>query len=200
MTLLADAVMRLGETVHGSGCEDGAASLRRDPGVPRCQFERGVDLLASFGERTTHVVTSAPVQTTTRLSSLFGRVLAGPEERTAALGIVNAVSGFLCLSRRLHACDPGCHGACLEELREELGGQRIFTPVQIPAVSREFSASLMEDPAGAVIILLTGEALIQGEGGDLAGRAAGGGVLLLGPSTSGVAALLSLPHWCPYGR
>jgi hypothetical protein len=200
MTLLLDAVKRLGETVHGSGCEDGTATLRRDPGVPRCQFERGADLLASFGGRTARVVTSAPVQTSTRISSLPGRELGSLEERTAALGIVDAVSGFLCLSRRLHACDPGCHGACMEELREAIGGRRVFAPVQVPAVSRELGANLAGDPAGAEVLLLTGETLIQEEGGDLAARAAAGGVLLLGPSTSGVAALLSLPHWCPYGR
>jgi len=200
MTLLTDAVRRLEETVLGTGCEEGAADLRRDPGVPRCQFERGADLLASFGGKTAGVVTPAPVQTSTRLSSLFGRGLGSPEERTAALGIVNAVSGFLCLSRRLHACDPGCHGACLEELREELGGRRIHTPVQIPTVSREFPASLTDDPAGAGIILVGSEALIQEEGGDLAAMAAGGRILLLGPSTTGVASLLCLPHWCPYGR
>jgi hypothetical protein len=199
MTLLQDAVKRLEETVFGSGCEDGTAALRRDPGVPRCQFERGADLLASFGGRNARVVTPAPVQTSTRLSSLFGRELAGPGERTAALGIVNATSGFLCLSRRLHACDPGCHGACLAELRQEIGGRRIFTPVPVPAISREFSGSLAEDPTGAGILLLTGEALIQEEGGNLAARG-GGALLLLGPSTSGVASLLSLPHWCPYGK
>jgi hypothetical protein len=199
MTLLLDAVKRLEETVFGSGCEDGAAALSRDPGGPRCQFERGADLLASFGGRTARVVTPAPVQTSTRLSSLFGRELGSPEERTAALGIVNAAAGFLCLSRRLHACDPACHGPCLGELRDELAGRRICTPVQIPAVSREFSASLTGDPAEAGILLLNGEALIQEEGGELAARAAGG-ILLLGPSTSGVASLLCLPHWCPYGR
>jgi len=198
VTLLRDAVKRLEETIAGSGCEDGAAALRRDPGGPRCQFERGADLLASFGGRTARVVTSAPVQTSTRLSSLFGRELASPEERTAALGIVTATAGFLCLSRRLHACDPACHGACMAELREEIGGRRIFTPVQVPAFSRELSASLTEDPAGAGIILLTSEALILEEGGDLA--PGGAGVLLLGPSTSGVASLLCLPHWCPYGK
>jgi hypothetical protein len=200
MTLLLDAVKRLEETVFGSGCEDGAATLRRDPGVPRCQFERGADVLAAFGGRTAHVVTSTPVQTSTRLSSLFGRELASPEERTAALGIVNAASGFLCLSRRLHACDPGCHGACMAELRGEIGGRRISTPVPIPAVSREFSAILAEHPASAGILLITGEALVREDGGDLAARAAAGGVLLLGPSSSGVASLLCLPHWCPYGR
>jgi hypothetical protein len=200
MTHLLDAVKRLGETISGSGCEDGEATLRRDPGVPRCQFERGADLLASFGGRTARVVTSAPVQTSTRLSSLFGRDLRSPEERTAALGILSAAAGFLCLSRRLHACDPGCHGACMEELRDELGGRRIFTPVQVPAVSREFGPSLAGDPAGVGVILLTGEALIREEGEGPAAMASGGKVLLLGPSTSGVAALLSLPHWCPYGR
>jgi hypothetical protein len=200
VTLLREAVQRLEETVLGSGCEDGAASLRRDPGVPRCQFERGADLLASFGGRTAHVVTTAPVQTSTRLSTLFGRELAGPEERTAALGLVSAVAGFLCISRRLHACDPACHGPCLRELAEEIAGRRIFTPVQVPAVSREFPANLTGDPAEAGVLLVTGETLIMEEGGNLAGMAAGREVLLLGPSTSGVASLLDLPHWCPYGR
>jgi hypothetical protein len=196
MTLLTDAVRKLEETATGTGCEDGEATLRRDPGVPRCQFERGADLLASFGGRTARAVTTAPIQTTTRLSSLFGRELPGPEERTAALGIVNAASGFLCLSRRLHACDPSCHGACMAELREEIGGRRIATPVQVPALSRELQQNLTEDPGRAGVILLTGEALIREEDGGPAGRE---GLLLLGPSTSGVAALLALPHWCPYG-
>ncbi len=128
MTLLLEAVKRLEGTVHGSGCEDGIATLKRKPDAPRCQFERGAMIEASFGGGTAQVVTDSPVQTSTAVSSLFGHDLPGPELRTAALAIVNVVAGFLCIGRRFHACDPACHGACMEELREEIGGGRSSPP------------------------------------------------------------------------
>jgi hypothetical protein len=201
MTLLREAVMLLEDTVQGSGCEDGIASLRRKPDIPRCQYDRGASLEASFGGGTAHMVTGSPVQTETRLSSLFGSDLAAPELRTAALGIVNVVAGFLCLARRLHACDPGCFGPCLRELREEIRGRRTFMPVDVPVLARDLAALLTEKAAEAEVMVITGEALIQEKGTEeLRDQAAGGGMLLLGPSTGGVASLLSLPHWCPYGR
>jgi hypothetical protein len=114
---------------------------------------------------------------------------------------VNVVVGFLCLARRLHACDPACHGPCLKELREELGGRRIFSPVDIPVLSRELGSFLTEKAEDAEILVITGGAMIEEkEGGDLRDQAEKGEMLLLGPSTEGVASLLSLSHWCPYGR
>jgi hypothetical protein len=200
MTLLLEAARKLEDTVHGSGCEDGVATLTRNPDVPRCQFERGVLIEASFGGRTAQVVTGSPVQTSTRVSSLFGRDLPAPEQRTAALAIVNVVAGFLCLARKLHACDPACHGPCLEELREEIGVRRLFAPVNIPVLTQEMAPFIMEKAGDTKILVLTGEALIREESSELREQAADRGILLLGPSTEGVASLLSLPHWCPYGR
>jgi hypothetical protein len=201
MTLLSEAVLLLGKTIQGSGCEDGVATVVRRPDAPRCQYDRGAPLEASFGGRTAHLVTGSPVQTRTRLSSLFGPGLPEPEQRTAALGIVNAVAGFLCLARRLHACDPACFGPCLEELREEIAGRRIFTPVDIPVLSQELAPLITGGAGDSEILVITGEALIQERAtDDLRGRASRGGMILLGPSTEGVAALLALPHWCPYGR
>jgi hypothetical protein len=201
MTLLLEAVMQLEKTVQGSGCEDGVATLRLKPDAPRCQFDRGASLEASFGGQTAHFVTGSPVQTDTRLSSLFGRELPEPELRTAALGIVNAVAGFLCLARRLHACDPACFGPCMKELSEEIGGHRIFTPASIPVISQAFAPLITGSASDAEILVITGEALVQDTGtGDLRHLAAKGDMLLLGPSTEGVASLLRLPHWCPYGR
>lgn len=201
MTLLREAVEALEDTIQGSGCEDGEVTLRRRPDAPRCQYDRGASLEASFGGQTAHLVTGSPVQTGTRLSSLFGRDLPEPEQRTAALGIVNVVAGFLCLARRLHACDPACHGLCLKELREEIGGRRIFSPVKVPVLSRDLAPSFAGDAGGAEILVITGEAMVEEtEAGGLRDQAPKGEMLLLGPSTEGVAALLSLPHWCPYGR
>ena len=167
MTLLLDAAKKLGETVEGSGCEDGIATLKRRPDAPRCQFERGATVEASFGGRTAHVVTDFPVQTSTRVSSLFGSDLPTPELRTAGLAIVNVVAGFLCIGRRFHACDPACHGPCLEELREEIGGLKIFAPVNIPVLSRELAPLLTGKAGDAGILLLNGECLIQEEGSEL---------------------------------
>jgi hypothetical protein len=200
VTLLKEAVMMLEETVQGSGCEDGVASVRRRPDAPRCQFDRGASLEVSFGGRTAQVVTASPVQTETRLSSLFGRDLPEPELRTAALGIVNAVGGFLCLARKLHACDSASYEACMGELREEIGGRRIFAPVDVPVLSRELAPLIAGGPAGADILVITGEALIREEGTRELRDTAVKEMLLLGPSTEGVASLLNLPHWCPYGR
>jgi hypothetical protein len=201
MTLLQEAVVRLEDIVRGSGCEDGVASLERKPDIPRCQYDRGASLEASFGGQTAHLVTGSPVQTETRLSSLFGGDLPGPEHRTAALGILNAVTGFLCLARRLHACDPVSYQACLAELREEIGGRRIFTPVEVPVLSRELAPLNTAKASDAEILVITGETLIRETGtGEPGDKAAKGEMLLLGPSTEGVASLLSLPHWCPYGR
>jgi hypothetical protein len=201
MTLLLEAAKALEGTAHGSGCEDGIATLKRNPDAPRCQFERGAMIEAAFGGKTAQVVTDSPVQTSTRVSSLFGEDLPSPEMRTAALAIVNVVAGFFCVARRLHACDPACHGPCMEELRGEIGGRKIFTPVMVPALSRGFAPLVAGSAGEAGILVLTGEALIREDGAEeLRGLAAGHGVLLLGPSTAGVASLLSLPHWCPYGR
>ena len=200
MTLLLEAVKKLDETVHGSGCEDGVATLKRKPDAPRCQFERGAMIEASFGGRTAQVVTESPVQTQTRLSSLFGRDLPSPELRTAALAIVNVVAGFLCIGRKFHACDPACHGPCLRELREEIRGRRIFTSVNVPVLSQEMAPLITGMAGDAEILVLTGECLIREEGSDLREQAADRGILLFGPSTEGVASLLALPHWCPYGR
>jgi hypothetical protein len=200
MTLLLEAVKRLEETVHGSGCEDGVATLKRKPDAPRCQFERGAMIEASFGGRTAQVVTDFPVQTSTPVSSLFGSDLPAPELRTAGLAIVNVVAGFLCIGRRYHACDPACHGPCMEELREEIGGRKIYATVNIPILSQEMAALITGNAGDAGIQVLTGEGLIKEEGSQLGERAADRRILLLGPSTEGVASLLTLPHWCPYGR
>lgn len=200
MTLLLEAVKRLEGTVHGSGCEDGVATLKRKPDAPRCQFERGAMIEASFGGGTAQVVTDSPVQTSTQVSSLFGSDLPAPELRTAGLAIVNVVAGFLCIGRRFHACDPACHGACMAELREEIGGRKIHSPVDIPVLSREIPALVTGDAGGAGVLVLTGESLVREDRSELRELAAGRRLLLLGPSTEGVAALLALPHWCPYGR
>jgi len=200
MTLLLEAVKKLEETVHGSGCEDGVATLKRKPDASRCQFERGAMIEASFGGGTAQVVTESPVQTATRLSSLFGQDLPSPELRTAALGIVNVVAGFLCIGRRFHACDPACHGPCMKELREEIGGQRIFATVNIPVLSQEMTPFMAGKADDAGILVLNSESLIREQGSELREQAADHGILLLGPSTEGVASLLTLSHWCPYGR
>jgi hypothetical protein len=200
MTLLLEAARKLEDTVHGSGCEDGIATLKRRPDAPRCQFERGAMIEASFGGRTAQVVTESPVQTQTRLSSLFGQDLPSPELRTAALAIVDVVAGFLCIGRRFHACDPACHGPCMEELHEEIGGRKIFTPVHLPVITRELAPLVTPEAGDAGILVVNGEGLVREEGSELREQAEDRGILLLGPSTEGVASLLALPHWCPYGR
>jgi hypothetical protein len=95
---------------------------------------------------------------------------------------------------------PACFGPCLKELRAEIAGRRILAPVEIPVLSREPGFHVANGPSGADILVLTGEALVRERDGELGEGAPEREVLLLGPSTAGVASLLNLPHWCPYGR
>jgi hypothetical protein len=88
----------------------------------------------------------------------------------------------------------------MRELREEIGGRKIYNTVSIPLLSREMAPLIAGNAGDAGILVLTGESLIREEDSELGGPAAGRRILLLGPSTEGVASLLTLPHWCPYGR
>lgn len=201
MNLAGKAVSKLQSMVQGSGCEDGIVVLKRNPDAPKCQYERGVTIEAYFGGGHGQVVTDYPIQATTRLSFMFGSLLASPEERSAAYAIMNAVTGFLCIARKLHACPSDCYNACLSELHIEVAGSQIYCIGRSPFIDREFASQMVKDPQMADIVFVVSDGLIAESPIELdESFHTKRRMMFLGPNFPGICSLLGLEHWCPYGR
>jgi len=201
MTIITDAVEKLRTLLEGSGCEDGIVTLKRNPGASRCQYERGVTIEAHFGGGHGQVVTDFPIQATTRISSMYGSPLASPQERSAALTIINAATGFLCIARKLHPCPAECYDFCLTELRTALKETSLACIGDSPTIAREFSSQMTTNPENADTILVIADGLISTEILLLVERLREKKrILLLGPSFAGLSALIDMEQWCPYGK
>ena len=198
---LKEAVHTLFDRIAGSGCDEGVVSLAPDPSCIRCQFERGTCLRATFGGRSAEFSTFDPLTATTRISFMAGADLQGPAQRSAAAAIVNATAGFFCISRRHRACDPACHSTCTEELLAYLRGRRFAWIGEAECHDQVLRRLVIGNPRDAAVLLVTGDGLARDDIGEVISREGPGReVLWIGPSTSAVAALLSLPHWCPHGN
>jgi len=201
MTIITDAVEKLRTLLEGSGCEDGIVTLKRNPDAPRCQYERGVTLEAHFGGGHGQVVTDFPVQATTRISSMYGSSLASPQERSAALAIINTAAGFLCLARKLRPCSVECFEPCLTSMKTTLTGKRIGFIGTSRVLDREFAPQLVKNPEQADVLLIVSDGAIdeqtlrQVEAYYLQKQ-----IIFIGPSFAGISALLPMEQWCPYGR
>ena len=201
MDLLVDAIRKLEETAMGSGCEDGTVVLRVDPERKYCQFERGACMEAVFAGRAAEFITDNPTRATTRAGFMFGAPLEKPAQRAAAAAITNALAGFFCISRVMRSCEPECHARCLAGLREEVDGSSVFVLGDSEVLSGEFGRRAVQGPDVADTILVTGEGMISPEAGELLECSSGTRkVIFLGPSTSGVASIEKIPHWCPFGQ
>jgi len=200
MDLIVGSVEKIRELIDNCGCEEGDIVLRTDPDIVNCQYERGACMVATFGGKTAQFVTDNPVSALTKLSFLFGAPLEVPQARSAAAAVVNVLAGFFSLSRVQHACPRRDHMACREELKAVLNGKRIFCTGDMQVIPAEFSGMVAGSPDDADIILFNGEGTISPGAGDIVAAVRGKKeILCLGPSTSGVARLNSLSHWCPYG-
>jgi hypothetical protein len=192
MNLIASAVARLEETVKNSGCEDGSVSLTRNPKRTVCQYPRGVCVEACFGDRHAHTVTPEPIQACTKVSFMFGAPLNSPVERTAACAIINAVTAFFCINRRVNACAEHQHAACRSELAAALAGARVYVAGDVRALPAGQGIAFTDDPAEADVILVVGPGLVAQESlAAVEGALGKKRVICLGPSTA---------HWCPYGH
>ena len=196
---LLSAVKRLKEISLHTGCEDGNIVLSVNPDRKVCQFERGACMEAFFGGRVAEFVTFEPTRATTRLGFLFDAVLESTAHRAAACAMINVMAGFFCISRVRRSCPPECHAACRSALMEETGG-RMVGGVGIPTHVLDSFPRHSPRAEGSEVILVSGEGLISAEGGAVIDNPAGSHVLLVGPSTAGVAALEKLHHWCPFGK
>ncbi len=201
MSFWHDAIGRLETILADSGCEDGVVTLGVNYEADVCQYPRGVCMEGCFGGRGGQFITSEPIRANTRVSFMFGAPLANQKQRGAAGAIVNAVSAFLCLARKLRPCTPDCYAPCLAELSREVGGKRIYLVGPMPVLERALGNQLVDAPEAADLFLVAGDGMTTDAGvaciDEYRGKKR---MIFLGPSAAGVSGLISLEHWCPYGQ
>ncbi len=201
MDIIRESVTKMKDILEHGGCGEGDVLLDVNPDARNCQFEKGACMTACFGGRTADFVTFDPVRARTKISYMYDAPLDTPSTRGAASAIVNAVTGFFCLSRVLHACREPSHVPCLGELKQEILGKRICCIGNLPEVEKQFRGMIVSDPDLADVIFISGEGMIEKDTGDLIEQYKGKKrVLCIGSSVAGVARLQMLEHWCPYGR
>jgi len=199
MHIINKAVILIESMVEDCGISENPVILDQETEVVKCAYERGALLRVSFGGRSAGIATDDPIRTTTKPSFMFGANLGKPALRSAAAGILNALTGFLCTSRRLHACIPEDHLPCLRELEQAISGKKIWCCGAMDQVRDRFSSQLVAFPEDADLILVSSDGMISDENGIIPEEPSEK-YLFIGPSTAGVAILTHGCHFCPYGR
>lgn len=201
MNLFARAADTLRARIEGTGVEDGAIEIVRNHDALVCPYERGVPLEAGYGGRVAQFVTGTPVEAWVKVSMLFGAPLAGERERSAAGAVINAVAGFFGFARNLRGCEIADRPPCLRQLTARTAGRVVHLVGPSPLLEHALADRLTDRLEEAGTLLVLGHGLVTDAGMALVeGVGPGTEVLMVGPSTGGAAALVDLPHWCPYGR
>lgn len=196
MTLITDTIVKLQKILEHTGCEDGVVSLATVQDTVPCQFERGACLRASFGGKSADFMTANPVRATTRISFMYGKTLEKPEQRVAALAIMNVVAGFLCISRISHPCRKEDHSDCCTGLLRELAGRRVFIIGPVTPALKGLGLTTAPAAGEADIVIVTGDGLAYEDPAVLSLKKP---VLFLGSSAAGLCSIGKHPHWCPFG-
>ena len=201
MSFWNSAVEKLETILADSGCEDGIVTLSVNRDADVCQYPNGVAMEGCFGGRIGQFITSEPVRANTRISFMFGAPLGNQKQRGAAGAIINTVSAFLCLTRRLRPCTPDSYAPCLAELSREVAGKRLYLVGPMPVLERALARQLVDTPDAADIILVAGDGMTSDSGvACIDEYREKKRMIFLGPSAAGASGLLCLEHWCPYGR
>jgi len=203
MHIINQAVRQAEEMVEGCGYEHNAVSLTpiHDPDI--CLYEEGTLMRASFGGVEADYVTDAPINATTKLSFMFSAPLTKLPQQSAAVAIINALAGFLCMSRKRHACAPQHHDTCIRELQQKIGNKILYCAGTMPHIRHVLNNQITQDITAADLILISGNGLLGEDGervGDAFSAATKKEFLFIGPSSSGVSSTLHCEHFCPYGR
>lgn len=185
--------------VEDCGIAENPVVLEQEHEILKCAYEQGALLRVTFGGRSAGISTNDPVRTTTKPSFMFGASLGKPALRSAAAGILNAITGFLCTSRKLHACLPESHQPCKKELESRIAGKKIWCCGAMDQIRESFASQLVASPHEADLILITSDGMIDDEIGIIP-EEPDEKFLFVGPSTAGVAVLTHGCHYCPYGR
>lgn len=193
------AVQALVPMMEECGIAESPVLLTPDYDLPKCAYERGVPVQVLFGGRSAVFVSDEPIKATTKASFMTGSSLKKPAQRAAAGGILNAVSGFLCTVRKLHACTQTDHAPCRDELAKILKSKQVYCCGDMPDVKKIAGNSLVDKPEEADIIIMNNEGIISDEA-TLLSDIPSEKILYVGPSTVGTAKLLQCEHFCPFGR
>ncbi len=181
------------------GIAESPVILTPDYDIPKCAYEQGISVHVLFGGRSAVFVAEEPIKVNTKPSFMNGAPLKKALQRAAAAGIINAITGFLCTVRKLHACELKNHAMCRAELAKKIQNKQIYCQGLMPDARTLAGNSLVERIEDADIILVTGDGLIQ-ENAVRLSEFAPDRLLYLGPSTVGTAHLLQCEHFCPFGR
>jgi hypothetical protein len=201
MNLIAESAAVLAERLDRSGCESGIVVIDVNPDAEHCPYERGACMEGIFGGRSAQFVTSSPIRAAPKVSDMAGAPLRSEKERAAACSVINVVSGFLCLSRRLKGCEKENYTLCLAALTQELAGKQIYCIGDLKMIPAALAGRIVDTPDAADLLLVSGDGMISEEGMAVIDLYRGKKeLLLLAPSTAGVAVMQKFPHWCPYGR
>ncbi|HOJ95813.1 MAG TPA: hypothetical protein PK024_03105 [Methanospirillum sp.] len=193
------AVQALVPMMEECGIAESPVLLIPDYDIPRCAYESGVPIQIIFGGRSAVFVADEIIKATTKASFMANAPLKKPSQRAAAAGIMNAVTGFLCTVRKLHACRQEDHAPCRTELIKRILNSRIYCCGAMPDVRKLADHALVNQPEDADLIFITGDGLTADDArilSDLPQEK----LLYLGPSTAGTAHLLHCEHFCPFGR
>jgi len=193
------AVQALVPMMEECGIAESPVLLTPDYDLPKCAYEKGVPIQVIFGGRSAVFVANEIIKATTKASFMSNAPLKKASQRAAAAGILNAVTGFLCTTRKLHACRQEEHSECRAELATKILNKRIYCYGDMPDARKLAGNLLVNRPEDADVVLVTGDGLIGDDAGILS-ELSKEKVLYLGPSTVGTAQLLHCEHFCPFGR
>ncbi len=193
------AVQALVPMMEECGIAESPVLLTPDYDLPRCAYEKGVPIQVIFGGRSAVFVANEIIKATTKASFMSNAPLKKASQRAAAAGILNAVTGFLCTTRKLHACRQEEHSECRAELATKILNKRIYCYGDMPDARKLAGNLLVNRPEDADVVLVTGDGLTGDDAGILS-ELSKEKVLYLGPSTVGTAQLLHCEHFCPFGR
>ncbi|MDD1719327.1 MAG: hypothetical protein LUQ25_04645, partial [Methanoregulaceae archaeon] len=103
--------------------------------------------------------------------------------------------------RKLRACSPEMHSACLEGLQRTIGESDVYIVGKNPQAALALGDRVSDDPAVCRTILVIGDGMTTDDGSALiAEELDRKRILFVGPSTAGPCSLTGWEHWCPYGR
>ena len=194
--ILHDAVTKLQEHADTIGIDDCDLLYQAKPENERCQFAAGEPMAVEFGGRISEITTSEPFTARMRLENMYGAPLKSPKTRAAAMGALNSAAAFLMLVRKTGPCNSVFAEDCLAELAAHCKGKQVYIiGNDIAGIPQTLTADEAE------LVLINGEAFLDDAGLEEIAEVLemNKEILLVGPNCHGLAALLHLPTWCPYG-
>jgi hypothetical protein len=147
------------------------------------------------------IVTSYPLEAVTKISFMYGSPLNSPVQRSAACAIINALSYFMCFTRIARACEKSSHENCLNELKEEISGKKVYLNGNLPGLYDRIKDNVVDLVDSADIIIVSGDGFFDEDKLAITEENRGRKRLIFaGPTTAGICIMENLEHWCPYGR